>query len=53
MSEKQFDSRCFKCVDEMQKTGQGGAAARILAMKMQENVANQDVDNIYVCARHL
>ncbi|AUB32170.1 hypothetical protein [Spiroplasma floricola] len=49
---KEFDSSCFKCVEEMQKSKQGGAAASILATKMQQNVANQDLDSIHVCKRH-
>ncbi|WP_342258753.1 hypothetical protein [Spiroplasma endosymbiont of Dioctria linearis] len=49
---KEFDSSCFKCVEEMRKTNQGGSAASVLAMKMQQNVANQDLDNIKVCSRH-
>ncbi|AUM63050.1 hypothetical protein [Spiroplasma monobiae] len=49
---KDFDSGCFKCIEEMQKTNQGGAAASILAMKMQQGVANQDLDNIHLCSKH-
>ncbi|AOG61085.1 hypothetical protein SHELI_v1c11380 [Spiroplasma helicoides] len=48
---KDFDSRCFKCVEEMQKGKQGGAAS-ILAGKMQQGLAGQDLDSIYVCPKH-
>ncbi|QEH62405.1 hypothetical protein SCHIN_v1c12120 [Spiroplasma chinense] len=49
---KDFDSGCFKCVEEMKKTNNGGAAAGILAMKMQQGIAQQDLDNIHLCKKH-
>lgn len=52
MANKSFDSTCFKCVEEMKKEKQGGAAANILAMKMQQGLAGQDLDSIKVCSRH-
>ncbi|ARU90881.1 hypothetical protein SCLARK_0057 [Spiroplasma clarkii] len=46
-----YDMKCFKCIEEMQKDNKGGAV-NILKMKMQQSVANQDLDSIYVCAKH-
>lgn len=48
---KEFDTNCFKCVEEM-SNGAGGAAANILKMKMQQGLANQDLDSIHICKRH-
>lgn len=48
---KDFDSRCFKCVQEMQGNGKG-LGAGILAGKMQQGLVGQDPDAIFVCSRH-
>ncbi|AGR41674.1 hypothetical protein [Spiroplasma taiwanense] len=52
MGNKQFDAGCFKCVEEMQKTTSGGVASNILASKMQQNLAQQDLNSIHLCSKH-
>lgn len=51
MKTNDLDLKCFKCIDEMQQTTQTGPAS-ILRMKMQQNIAGQDLDDIYVCDKH-
>ncbi|AHF57216.1 hypothetical protein [Spiroplasma eriocheiris] len=47
-----FDPRCFKCVNEQEKAGKGGAAANVLFNKMKQGMVGSVNDEIYVCARH-
>ncbi|WP_338969637.1 hypothetical protein [Spiroplasma endosymbiont of Labia minor] len=53
MSEKVYDPKCFKCVEEMNKSNLSkGVGGNILLQKMQQGLTSMDPDSIYVCARH-
>jgi hypothetical protein len=53
MAGNDFDSRCFKCVAEMQQKGMGGKGASVLAGRMQSGLVGQNPDDIYVCPKHI